>query len=60
MQIEFNSPNFNATALRFAEKFYHLFSLDHSFIFGIMFPESHGFVSVWVTSANNFVSLHYL
>ena len=47
-----NSSNFNATILRFAEKFYiHFRTVLH-------FPESHGFVAVPVTSSNNFVSLH--
>ena len=50
-----NSSNFNATTLRFAEKFEHPFS--QVFLFGNMFHESHGFVAVPVTSLNNFVSL---
>ena len=32
----------------------------HVFIFGNVFPESHGFVAVPVTRSNNFVSLHEL
>ena len=51
-----NSSNFNATILKFSVKFDHPFS--HVFIFGNMFPESHGFVAVPVTRANNFVSLY--
>ena len=41
--------------LKLSEKFDHPFS--HVFIFGNMFPESHGFVAVPVTRPNNFVSL---
>ena len=51
-----NSSNSNATILKFAEKFDHPFS--HVFIFGNMFPASHGFVAVSVTRSNNLVSLH--
>ena len=43
-----NSSNFNDTTLRFAEKFDNPFS--QVFIFGNMFRESHGFISVPVTS----------
>ena len=43
-----NSSNFNATILKFSEKFNYPFS--HVFIFGNMFPESHGFVAMPVTS----------
>ena len=43
-----NSSNFNATILKFSEKFDHPFS--HVFIFGNLFPESHGFVAMPVTS----------
>ena len=43
-----NSNNFIATTLRFSEKFYH--PLSPVFIFGNMFPESHGFVAMPVTS----------
>ena len=39
---------FNAMTLTFYEKFDHTFS--HVFIFGNMYPESHGFVAVPVTS----------
>ena len=42
-----------STTVRFSEKFEHAFL--HVFIFGNMFPESHGFVAVTVTSLNNFV-----
>ena len=49
-----NSSNFEDTTLRFAEKFDHPFS--HVFIFFNMFRESHGFISVPVTSSHNFVS----
>ena len=52
------SSNFNATILKFSEKFDHPFF--HVFIFGNMFPESHGFVDVPVTRSTNFVSLHRL
>ena len=45
---------FNNRTLRFAEKFDHPFS--HVFIFANMFRESYGFISVPVTSSNNFVS----
>ena len=48
-----NLSNFNDTTLRFGEKLDHPFS--HVFIFGNMFRESHGFISVPVTSSNNFV-----
>ena len=47
---------FNVTIFKFAEKFDHQFS--HVFIFGNMFPESHGFVAVPVTRSKSFVSLH--
>ena len=50
-----NSSNFNATILKFPEKFEHPFL--HVFIFGNMFRESHGFVAVPVTRSNNFVTL---
>ena len=50
--------NFYATILKFSEKFDHSFS--PVFIFGSMFPESHAFVAVPVTTLNNFVSLHEL
>ena len=50
--------NFNATILKFCEKFDHPF--PHVFIFVNMFPESHGFVAVPITRLNNIVSLHYL
>ena len=43
-----NSSNFNATILKFSEQFIHPYS--HVFIFGNMFPESHGFVAIPVTS----------
>ena len=43
-----NSINFNATALKFSEKFDHPFS--HVFIFSNMFPVIHGFVAMPVTS----------
>ena len=43
-----NSINFNATILKFSEKFDHLYL--QVFIFGNMFPESHGFVTMPVTS----------
>ena len=52
-----NSGNFNATILNCFAKFVDPFS--HVFIFGNMYPESHGFVSVPVTRLNNFVSHHY-
>ena len=56
MRIEFNSNNFIPTIFRFSGKFDRLFSLV--FIFENVFPESHGFVAVPITSSNNFVSLH--
>ena len=43
-----NSSNFNATILKFSEKFDHPFS--HVFIFGNIFSESRGFVAMPVTS----------
>ena len=43
-----NSSNFNATVFKFSEKFDHPFW--HVFIFGNMFPESHSFVAMPVTS----------
>ena len=51
-----NSSNFIATTLTISEKLSHLFS--HVFIFGNMFPESHGFVSVPVKNSNNIATLH--
>ena len=49
----------NATILKFPEKFDHPFS--NVFIFGVMFPESHGFVAARpVTRWNNFVSVDNL
>ena len=44
-----NSSNFNATILKFSKKFYNPFS--HDFMFGNLFPESHGFVAMPVTSS---------
>ena len=52
-QNRVNSSNFNATILKFSEKFDHRFWLV--FVFGNMFLESHGFV-VSVTRSNNFFS----
>ena len=52
-----SSSNFIATTLRSAEKFYNKFS--HVLIFGNMFPESHGFVAMPVTSLDNFDSGQY-
>ena len=43
-----NSTNFNATIFKLTEKFDHQFS--HVFIFGNMFPESHCFFAIPVTS----------
>ena len=43
-----NSSNFNATILKFSEKFDHPFS--NVFIFENMFPESHVFVAMSVAS----------
>ena len=43
---------FNATILKFSEKFDHQFL--HVFIFGNMFPVSDGFVAVKVKMSNNF------
>ena len=51
-----NSCNFIAVSRRYSEKFDHTFR--KFFIFGNMFPESHGFVAV--TSSNNFISHHKL
>ena len=45
-----NSSNYNATVFKFSKKFDHPFS--HVFIFGNMFPESHGFVAMQVTKLN--------
>ena len=53
-----NSGNFNATIPKFSEIFYH--PLSPFFLFGIMFPESHGFIVVPVTRSNYFVSFHEL
>ena len=53
-----NSSNFNATILKFSEKFDHSFL--HVFVFGNMCPVSHGFVVVPVKVSNNLVSLHDL
>ena len=44
-----------AMTLIFCENFDHLFS--HVFVFGNMFPGSHGFVAVPVTISNDFDSL---
>ena len=44
-----NSNNFITRTLRFSEKFGHPFS--NVYIFGNMFPESHGFVAMPVTSS---------
>ena len=49
-----NSSNFNATILKFAEKFDHPFS--HVFLLGNMFTENHRFIAVPVTRSDNFVS----
>ena len=54
IKIEFKC--YRSKVLKFSEKFDHLF--PHVFIFGNMFPESHGFDAVPVTRSNNFVSLH--
>ena len=43
-----SSSNLNDMILKFSYKFDHLFS--HVFIFGNMFPESHGFLPMPVTS----------
>ena len=43
-----NQTNFNTTTLKFSEKYDHLFT--NYFAFGNMFPESHGFVVISVTS----------
>ena len=51
-----NSSNYYDTIFKYFEKFNHPFS--HMFIFGNMFPESHGFVSIQVTRSNNFVYIH--
>ena len=56
MLIDFNSEFFYSHALRFAKKLEQQFS--HVFIFGNMFPESHGFVAVPVTSWNNFAFIY--
>ena len=51
-----NSNNFDATILKFSNKFDQ--PILYVFIFGNMFPASHGFVAVPLTRSNNFVSLH--
>ena len=56
MQIELTLSNFNATILKFSEKYQHTFS--HVFIFGSMFPDSRGFGAVPIKRSNNLVSLH--
>ena len=43
-----NWRNFDATVLSFFEEFDHQFS--HVFIFGNMFPESHSYIAMPVTS----------
>ena len=53
-----STSNFNATILKFSEKFDHPFS--HVFIFGNMIPESPSFVAVPVARMNNLVSLQKL
>ena len=45
-----NSSNFNATVIKFSEKFDHPFS--HVFIFGDMLYETGGFSVMPVTSSN--------
>ena len=47
---------FNYTIFKFSKNFDGPFS--HVFIFGNMFPESHGFDAPPVAWSNNFVSLH--
>ena len=54
MRTELAGAIFNDTTLKFTEQYDHPFS--HVFIFGNMFRESHGFISVPVTSSNNYVS----
>ena len=54
MRIEITRAILMTRLLRFAEKFDHLFL--HVLIFGSMFRESRGFISVPVTSSYNFVS----
>ena len=51
-----NSGNFNATTLKLAEKFYHIFS--HIFIFGNTFAHGNVFDAVMVTSSKYLVSLY--
>ena len=46
-QNRVNSSNFNATILKFSEKFDNKFL--HVFTLSNMFPESHGFVAMPVT-----------
>ena len=48
IRIELSRNNFNATILKFSEKFNHLFS--HVSIFGNMFDENQGFIAMPVTS----------
>ena len=47
-----NSSNFNATILKYSEKFHYPFL--HGFIFGNLFPESDRFVTTPVTSCNKY------
>ena len=51
-----NSGIFDATTLKFFEKFDHTFS--RMFLFGNAFAQGHGFDAVTVTSSKYFVSLH--
>ena len=53
-----NCSNFNATILKFSEKYKDQFS--HMYIFGNMFPDSRNFVAVPIKRSNNFVSLYWL
>ena len=53
-----NSINFNATTLKFAEKFDHPFS--HFFIFGSIFALGHVFDTMMVTISKFFVSFYSL
>ena len=48
IRIELTMASFNAKILKFSENFDHPFS--HVFTFGDMFPESHGFIAMPVTS----------
>ena len=51
-----NSVKFNASTMKLAEKFDHIF--PHMFIFGNILSQGHGFEAVTVTISKYFISIH--